>query len=306
MPESDVVDALISLGFSLNEGRAYAALLTAGPSTGYEVGQRAQVPRSAVYGVLRRLVGTGAARSIPGSPERFVAVPPEEVISLLRKRFEGQQEELEKALRTLDVEPQVPDAFTVHGYERVMEEARQLVESAQHQLVLSGWPRELSQLDRELADAASRGVYTVIFSHAEIPSNLAGLHFSYGVPEQPLEDFWKHRLVVVADDARTLIGATEQAADDSAVLSEAGAIAEMATSRVALDITLLAQRFGQDVEKVMAQMLGDRVGRLDRLMTDDTTPIVGAKRGNGRARGSRAKKGSGTGQKSSESGARSR
>ncbi len=290
MSESDVVDALIALGFSLNEGRAYSALLTGGPSTGYEVGQRAQVPRSAVYGVLRRLVATGAARSIPGPPERFVAVPPDELMALLRKRFDAQEEDLEKALRTLDVEPQVPDAFTVHGYDRVLEEARQLVEGARDRLVLSGWPRELTQLERELADAQARGVYTVLFSHAALPASLAGVHFSYGVTEQDLEAFWKHRLVVVADDVRTLIGAAEQAPDDSAVLSETPAIAEVATSRVALDITLLAQRFGQDVERVMARMLGERVGRLDRLMAEGVTPTLGARRGNGRGAPKRAKK----------------
>ena len=39
MAEPDVVEALTALGFSLNEGRAYAALLQHGPQTGYEVGQ---------------------------------------------------------------------------------------------------------------------------------------------------------------------------------------------------------------------------------------------------------------------------
>lgn len=290
MSEHDVVDALIALGFSLNEGRAYAALLTGGPSTGYEVGRRANVPRSAVYGVLRRLVATGAARSIPGPPERFVAVPPEELMALLRRRFDSQQENLEAALRSLDVEPQVPDAFTVHGYDRVIEEARRLVESATDRLVLSGWPRELVLFERELSAASGRGVYTVIFSHAALPDSLSGVHFSYGLAEDALEAFWKHRLVVVADDVRTLVGATEQAPDDSAVLSETAAIAEVATSRVALDITLLAQRFDQDVEHVMARMLGDRVGRLDRLMAEGTTPTLGAARGNGRAEPRRGEK----------------
>ena len=290
MSESDIVDALIALGFSLNEGRAYAALLTGGPSTGYEVAQRAQVPRSAVYAVLRKLVANGAARSIAGTPERFVGVMPEELMALMRKRFDSHQEELERAVRSLDVAATVPDAFTVRGYERVIEEARQLVEGAEERLVLSGWPRELLQLERELADAADRGVYSVIFSHADIPPGLAGTCFSYGVDEKGLEEFWRHRLVVVVDDARTLIGATEQAADDAAVLSETPAIAEVATSWVALDITLLAQRFGHDTEKVMARMLGDRVGRLDRLMARGTKPTLGVKRGNGRVHKGRVKK----------------
>ena len=53
--------------------------------------------------------------------------------------------------------------------------------------------------------------------------------------EEDLEDFWKHRLTIVDDDKRTLIGATEMHPSDAAVLSETQAIAEVATSQVALD-----------------------------------------------------------------------
>ncbi|UJR86530.1 TrmB family transcriptional regulator [Sandaracinus amylolyticus] len=266
MAEPDVVDALTALGFSLNEGRAYAALLRWGPQTGYEVGQRAQVPRSAVYGALRRLVAVGAARSIAGTPERFVAAPPETLLALLRKRFEGQAESLESAIAGLDVSLEVPDAFSVRGYERVMEEAERLVRTAETNLLITGWPRELTMLVDALGESARRGVAIVIFSHSALSSEIPGTHFSYGLEERALEDFWKHRLVVVSDDRRTLIGATERAPSDNAVISETAAIAEIATSQIALDITLLAQRHHWDTRATMAAMLGDRVGRLDTLL----------------------------------------
>ena len=38
---------------------------------------------------------------------------------------------------------------------------------------------------------------------------------------------------------------------------------------MALDITLLTQRMGRDIEGVMAKMLGNRVGRLDTLLSKD-------------------------------------
>lgn len=278
MAEPDVAVALTSLGFSLNEGRAYAALLRWGPQTGYEVGQRAQVPRSAVYGALRRLVSVGAARSIAGTPERFVASPPDTVLALLRKRFESQAETLESAIAELDVSLEVPDAFSVRGYERVMEEAERLVRTAEKRLSISGWPRELAQLRQALAEAAERGVAIVIFAHAALPPELVGTHFSYGLDEAALEDFWKHRLVVVSDDRRTLIGATERAPGDNAVVSETEAIAEIATSQIALDITLLAQRHRWDTRETMAKMLGDRVGRLDTLLGNGERAVLGVER----------------------------
>lgn len=267
MAEPDVVPALVALGFSLNESRAYAALLQESPATGYEVGVRAQIPRSAVYGVLRRLVKAGAARSIAGTPERFAPAPAEELLVMLRKRFDTSTEQLEEAIRRIDKSPPAPDAFSVRGYQRVLEEAERLIRGVQHRLVVSGWPRELEQLSGELKRAAKRRVYIVLFSHAALPA-LPGEVFSYGLEEASLESFWKHRLVVVADDKRTLIGATEMAETDTAVVSETTAIAEIATSQVALDITLLSQRSGRDIEGVMARMLGSRVGRLDTLLSE--------------------------------------
>lgn len=266
MAEAEVVSALVALGFSLNESRAYRALLLESPATGYEVGVRAQIPRSAVYGVLRRLVAVGAARAIAGTPERFVAAPAQEVLTLLRKRFEGQTSALEVAIRELDATPQVPDAFSVRGYERVLEEAERLIAAAEDRLVISGWPREIERLAPELKRASKRRVHVVIFSHAALPPKLPGELFSYDLDQHALEDFWKHRLIVVADDRRTLISATEGSDEDDGVVSETPAIAEVATSQVALDITLLAQRQKRDVQHVMARMLGHRVGRLDTLL----------------------------------------
>jgi sugar-specific transcriptional regulator TrmB len=265
MAEPDVVSALVALGFSLNESRAYRALLLESPATGYEVGVRAQIPRSAVYGVLRRLVAVGAARAIAGTPERFAAAPAEEVLTLLRKRFDGQANALEEAIHDLDATPPAPDAFSVRGYDRVLEEAERLIAGAQERLVISGWPREIERLVPELKKASKRRVYIVTFSHAELPK-LPGETFSYALDQHALEDFWKHRLIVVADDVRTLIAATEATDKDDGVVSETPAIAEVATSQVALDITLLAQRQKRDVQHVMARMLGHRVGRLDTLL----------------------------------------
>ena len=279
MVASDIVDALAALGFNLNEGRAYSALLRLGPSTGYEVAQRAGIPRSAVYTALRRLVSAGAARSIPGGPERFVATPADALIALLTKRFQASRKSLRTAISHMDVAPVVPDAFSVKGYGRVMEEAARLIGSATDTLALSGWPRELDSLADDLAAAHGRNVYAVLFSHAKLAPGIAGVHFSYGLAQEALETFWKHRLVIVADDQRTLVGATENATSDTAVLSETPAIAEFAVGQIALDITLLAQRHHHDVSKVMARLLGDRVGRLDSLLADGPPPMLGTQHG---------------------------
>lgn len=267
MTAANIVSALGELGFSLNESRAYAALLQESPATGYEVGVRAQIPRSAVYGVLRRLERAGAARSIAGTPERFVPSPPTEVLAVLKKRFAASAEALDEAVRALGSPPPAPEAFTVRDYERVLEEAERLVRSAESRVIVSGWAREIDALLPELKRAHKRGVYVVVFSHCALGKVPGEVH-SYGLAEADLEAFWKHRLIVVRDDEETLVGATEKKEGDHAVISGTRAIAEVVTGQVALDITLLAQRTGRNVNPVMAKMLGSRVGRLDSLLVE--------------------------------------
>lgn len=266
MAEPEIASALEALGFNKNEGRAYGALLSLGQATGYEVSQRAGIPRSAVYTVLRKLVVEGAARRTPGPPERFAAIPVQTLCEKLRKRFETSTDALERAALRLDVAGTAPDAFSVQGYARILEEATSLVEGATKTVVVSGWPRELARLEHELSRALERGVFVVVFSHAALPSSIAGVHFSYGLVESELEAFWQHRLVVVVDDHKSLLGATEMRDDDRAVVSDTAAIAEIAVSQVALDITLLSQRHHHDAGPVLAKILGDRIGRLDTLL----------------------------------------
>ncbi|MBW2529355.1 MAG: TrmB family transcriptional regulator [Deltaproteobacteria bacterium] len=273
-----VTEALMDLGFNRNEGRAYAALLQLGAATGYEVGQRSAVPRSAVYSVLRRLAELGAVRSIPGHPERFVATPAEALLSVLEKRFSTSEQALREAVRNVDLAPTSPDAFSVEGYERVLEEATRIAGAAERTLVLSGWPRELSALAAEVDRAHQRGVYVVIFSHAAIPETIPGVHFSHALDESELGQFWEHRLVLVADGTRTLLGTTDRGPADGAVLSEKQSIAEFAVGHVALDITLFTQRHGYDASAVMGRILDQRVGRLDELLAAAPEPILGLER----------------------------
>ncbi len=275
MTELAVVRALEGLGFNLNEGRAYAALLQLGASTGYEVSRQAGIPRSAVYATLRKLLSEGAARHDPGPPERFTATPPDVLLASLQRRFEASQGTLREAVARLTVSPAAPDVFAVQGYDRILDEAARILGAAKELLVVSGWPRELERLAPQIQAAVQRGVYVVTFSHATLPDSIPGVCFSYGLQEQDLEAFWQHKLVVVADDRRSLLAATQDDAEDRAIVSETKAIAEIAVSQVSLDITLLTLRFGADAGPVMAKLLGDRVGRMDSLLAAPHSPQLG-------------------------------
>jgi sugar-specific transcriptional regulator TrmB len=170
-------------------------------------------------------VKAGAVRAIRGAlkkaPERFVPASPDDLLSMLRKRFDSSAETLADAVRKIEIAPPVPDAFSVSGYDRILEEAERIVRSANRRLAVSVWAREAKALATELKRAQKRGAYVVVFSHCALPPlfprEKGGHVFSYELEESELETFWKHRLIVVADDRTTLIGATEKRDTDTAI-----------------------------------------------------------------------------------------
>src|SRR3954464_15344175 len=105
MTRGDVLESLSELGFSTNEARAYKGLLVESPATGYEIAQRAGIPRSAIYAVLKRLEDEGLAARVEESPARYTPLPPSDLLRVLRRRFEGSLSDLTQSIDRLRPPP---------------------------------------------------------------------------------------------------------------------------------------------------------------------------------------------------------
>jgi sugar-specific transcriptional regulator TrmB len=265
MTRDDILDALTALGFSTNEARAYRGLLVESPATGYEIAQRASIPRSAIYAVLKRLEDDGLVARVEEAPARYAPLPPADLLGVLRRRFEGSLESLDQSIRQLRPPPPPVDLWNVSGYEEVLDRAESLIEGAERYIFLSIWKREAERLAPTLLAASRRKVKLITFSFCAL-EELPGRIFSYGLEERDLEEFWKHKLILIADHTRTLMGGTEPSEKSEAVVTGHPAITEVALNNIALDITLLSQRRKIDVTESMIEMLGDRLGSLDPLV----------------------------------------
>jgi sugar-specific transcriptional regulator TrmB len=260
----DILDSLTGLGFSTNEARAYTGLLVESPATGYEIAQRAGIPRSAIYAVLKRLEDGGLVARVEETPARYAPLPPSDLLGVLRRRFEGSVRSLDEALRKLRPPPPPVDLWNVTGYEEVLDRAESLIQGSLRYLFLSVWRREAERLMPALDAAAKRKVKLISFSFCAL-DGLPGRVFSYGLEERDLEAFWKHKMILVVDHARALMGGTEPKERSEAVVTGHPAIIEVALNNIALDITLLSQRKKLDATESMIEMLGDRLGSLDPL-----------------------------------------
>ena len=264
MTRDDILDALAELGFSTNEARAYKGLLVESPATGYEIAQRAGIPRSAIYAVLKRLEDDGLVARVEETPARYAPLPPSDLLGVLRRRFDRSLDSLDGSLRRLRPPPPPVDLWNVSGYDEVMERAESLIAAAERYIFCSIWRREAQHLARAFDAAAKRKVKMVSFSFCAL-ENIPGKVYSYGLDEKDLEAFWKHKLILVVDHGRTLMGGTETSSSE-AVVTGHPAINEVALNNIALDITLLSQRKKLDATESMVEMLGERLGSLDPLV----------------------------------------
>ena len=261
MTRDDILDSLTELGFSTNEARAYRGLLVESPATGYEIAQRAGIPRSAIYAVLKRLEDGGLVARVEETPARYAPLPPTDLMGVLRRRFDGSLRSLDDAIHHMRPPPPPVDLWNVTGYEEVLDRAESLIQAAEKAIFLSVWRREAARLQPALEAAAKKKLKLITFSFCALES-MPGRVYSYGLDEKDLEAFWKHKMILVVDHGRTLMGGAEPDKSE-AVVTGHPAITEVALNNIALDITLLTQRKKVDATESMVDMLGERLGSLD-------------------------------------------
>jgi sugar-specific transcriptional regulator TrmB len=252
--EGRIVDALTQLSFTGTDARAYIALLKGAPATGYEISARSGLPRSAIYTVLKKLEASGLINAIGQEPARYVPLPPERLFELLESRFQRNLNTLKDSLKSLRGKAAEAPTWTVHGYPAMLEQAEQLIGNAKGILFGSIWEHEAQALANHFSAAVERGVDVILFSFTPLPENI-GHTFSYMIREDKLSQYWDHKIILVADHERALIGSAQETEQNQAVITEVPALLEVSTSNLVLDLTLFGQRHEIDCSDVIAKLI---------------------------------------------------
>lgn len=88
-----LTNILSSLGFTEEEIKTYLLLLEVGSITAGELAKKLGIPRSSLYGFLKRLQDKGlVTQSMKWEVKTFSAEPPEKIIFLFQQRIEDLQE----------------------------------------------------------------------------------------------------------------------------------------------------------------------------------------------------------------------
>jgi len=97
------LNALASLGLSQYESKCFLASLQTGPATINQIGIVAGVPRTKVYGAVRKLVERGLIEPSEDDPKIFLAKSPKDVLIPLLEKEEKRIKQGIEALNELEV-----------------------------------------------------------------------------------------------------------------------------------------------------------------------------------------------------------
>jgi sugar-specific transcriptional regulator TrmB len=146
----------LNIGLSDYAITAYIALLKHHPVNGSRLSRSSGIPRARIYDVLRTLKQKGFVAE--ASEGLYVPLPPDELIRRLRRDYEADLSTLETILEEAREAPGHDFIWTIKGHARVMQQAREMIAAARHEIYVRLYPEEGYLLDPPLKEAAARGV----------------------------------------------------------------------------------------------------------------------------------------------------
>lgn len=264
MTEEALVGQLAELGLTRNQALAYLTLLRDDGDeglTGYEVGTRSGVPRSAAYKVLRQLEEHGAAFAVGEDPQRFHAAEPQRWLDRVRRSTLVKVDTVRQALDALPARSRPEPLWIVRRYDDVMQRIAEMILGAEESIYLSLWARELTVVKEALQKVADRDLHKVLHCPERLDDEPAG--FSCWVDDlagDAAKQGWSHKAIVVVDRREALVGGAEPEADNDAVWTTNPSLVDVATNHIILDITLMSRAQGRNAFDTVAPMMRTRLG----------------------------------------------
>lgn len=261
-PAEELAAALLQLGFSHHEARAYVGLLGGEPRTGYAVAKATGVPQPKVYEALRKLVARGAAFELAGRPSRFVPVPADQLLAKLESTFSERMRLARRSAEALDADGEVPTYEAVRRLEEwpaIESAARDTVARARRRVYLSARVDELRALQSEIEDAVARSVDVVALCFGKETWAVPGVRtFTHASTDKILyRSHQAKHLAVVVDSAETVWALATDGHRWSGVVSDSALVVAAIKDFVRHDIDLqrVYADFGDELKRAYGPAL---------------------------------------------------
>lgn len=264
----DPIAALVSLGLTDYEARAYVALAQHGPLNGYEVAKHSGVPRANVYAALERLERRRIVVAVQdGDATRYTARPQAEFIKRLRREHEVAFDRATTALAGLKSAQSAATVVNIQGYDTAMQHAGDAIADSESSLLLAVHPAESRALLDVVEGAAARGVDITTLCMAACESECGACR----------GDLYRYRvtdagdgssLLVVADGTR-VVASEIHGSEATAIETSQRLVAELAGAYIRNAIALAT------VLEDLGDALGSRLKPATRRILSRLGPVAG-------------------------------
>ena len=207
----DTYAKLNQLGFSQYEISCYLALVAQHPSNGSQLSKLSGISRSRIYDVLRNMTKKGFVMEVESG--LYVPLPPDELIKRLSNRFESNLSILKKQLTEAYQETTYEYIWVIRGYDDVMKKASDMIHSARKELYVRLFPKAGRILERDLQEAATRGVGVRYISMGDTPLTF-DIQVVHPEPDRLLDTIGGRSFDIIADRSEALVGIFEEGNED--------------------------------------------------------------------------------------------
>jgi sugar-specific transcriptional regulator TrmB len=158
------LDSLQKLGLSAYEAKTYTALVAAGPTTATVLSAESEVPRTKIYGVLKRLEEKMWITISKGKPSTFSPRYPKEVVEERRTLLCAELDECSNNLTLLydrQIENEALNAFLVRGFDNISAKMMEMMDRARRSITILGSflsTFEIARLNKKVIKAKKKDV----------------------------------------------------------------------------------------------------------------------------------------------------
>lgn len=215
----ETVDILKNLGFAEYEAKAYLALLSFSPATGYAVAKNSGVPRSKIYEVLDSLVDRGDVLVSHNATPLYQAVPPKELIAARKAKAEETYNKAERMLsQFMNCSQDRDNIWNITGHDAIIQKVGERIDAAGSRILMEIWSEDYRELAGKLKAAAERGVAVTIISYGHIDADFASV-YPHDMSEEITSEYGGRWVVFSADDSGVVAGVTSLGDDSRAAFT---------------------------------------------------------------------------------------
>lgn len=203
----EILDVIKNLGFTEYEAKAYLALLSESPSTGYAVAKKSGVPRSKIYEVLESLTVRGDVLASPGEPPLYKALPAKDLIAMRKAKAEENFLVAEKSLEEFEhTANDRENIWNITGYDAIVQKVNECIALSKKRVLIEIWAEDFPEIEGALKAAANRGVNICIISYGDIRADYAKI-YPHDMSEEITSEYGGRWIVFSSDDSQVVAGA---------------------------------------------------------------------------------------------------